>query len=608
MNDNQRREAIKKFVDEWRERGSEKSDAQSFWLELVGALGVKQPTKFIRFEHPVVVEKHMCFIDAYISETKVLIEQKSRGIDLDKPARQSDGKFLTPFQQAKRYAAELPALQLPRWIVTCNFDELRIYDLGKLSLAEILDASSALEPQRITFDQLPEEFSRLNFLVDPKDDNVYPEIKISKKAAAQIGKFRSEIKNAWTPQQLERWRDSLNRFCVRLVFCLYAEDAHIDGFANFRDYIRRAQDKRQALIDLFRVLDTPKNLRAERNSFPYVNGDLFRDAADDIPPFRQNTLRHILGENDSGSWAKIDTTIFGALFESDLNHDVQHGGGMYYTSAANIHKLIYPLFLNDLDAEFRAICRKRKDKRSELENFQSKLASLKFFDPACGSGNFLTETYLLLRRLENEVLRELRRLDAPCTVQVLINQFFGIEQNDFACAIARTAMWIAESQMLHKSEMFLTEQQEDLFPLKHSAQIVCGNALRIDWKELAPNGVDFIIGNPPFVGHQWRTPEQVADMSMISKSTASSITSARGTTKPPISCSATRLARRLSRPIRSVKARASGFCGGTCSTKACTSTSRAALSNGRKSLSTIDRIKNNRRRRPSATKRRRFIA
>ncbi len=514
--------SVSKFVDSWKERGSEKSDTQMFWISLLrDVFGVEKPDQIIRFEQPIVVEGRMCFIDARIYSTKILIEQKSRGVDLDKPIRQSDGKMLTPFRQALRYAAELSALECPRWIVTCNFDEFRIYDLKSphnLFKLNYFDEPIPLEPQIIPIEMLPREYGRLNFFVDPNDENVYPEIRITKRAVKIIGKLRSEIKRSWTPQQIEQRRDALNRFCVRLVFCLYAEDDLRFPKKAFTDYVRNAEDRRAALIDLFRAFnipeDDPKRDPALKQ-FPYVDGDLFTDA-DDIPPFPREVAHHILVKLDDegkGTWADIDTTIFGSLFESDLQRDIQHEGGMYYTSAANIHKLIYPLFLDELNAEFKLICRKRKTKRQELENFQLKLASLTFFDPACGSGNFLTETYIRLRELENEVLRELRSLGAICTVKVTINQFYGIEKNDFACAIARTAMWIAESQMLHRSEMFLTEEDE-LLPLKHSARIVCGNALRLDWKGIVPDGVDYIIGNPPFIGHQWRSKEQVADMSI----------------------------------------------------------------------------------------------
>ncbi len=522
--------AVKIFVDDWRGRGSEKSDAHLFWIALLRLLNISQPEKFIAFELPIDVDGHQCFIDAYISTTRVLIEQKSRGVDLDKPARQSDGKFLTPFEQAKRYADARAYSQRPRWIVTSNFDEIRIYDM---------DRRDDLTPVVIKFERLPHEFSRLNFLVDPDDENVNPALKISKQAGELVGLIYRSFERAPStlppitdgaqprmacppradvaPQDHD-WAGLINRLCVRLVFCLYAEDSAIFDRDQFTAYVRAASDRRAALTDLFSVLNTPidrrdPNLRAELAAFPYVNGDLFA-SADPVPEFSRETDHWLLSGAKEFNWFGISPTIFGALFESTLNPLTRRSGGMHYTSIENIHRVIDPLFLDDLHEEFKSIRRKRKNRRRELEIFQFKLARLTFFDPACGSGNFLTETYLSIRRLENEIIRELYGLGAHCRIEVSIENFYGIEVNDFAVAVARTALWIAENQMMQETEMIIHESINFL-PLTSAAHIVEGNALTIDWKKIVPRGVDYIIGNPPFVGFTYQSAAQKADLQSI---------------------------------------------------------------------------------------------
>ncbi len=501
-----RHDAVQKFINAWDGRGSERSDAQSFWLTLLRALGVEQPDDFIKFEMPIDVEGQTCFIDGLILTTRVLIEQKSRGIDLDKPAKQSDGLFLTPFDQAKRYADALPYSRRPRWIVTCNFVELRIYDM---------DRRDDLTPVVIKVERLAQEFARLNFLVDPNDENVYPEIKISKQAGEIVGSLYKAF-GAFDPV-------ALNKLCVRLVFCLYAEDSFIFEPAQFTSYVKNSPDRRVALVELFDVLNTPvdrrnPNLRAELAQFPYVNGDLFAEPSD--IPVIDNVISHYLlidaGDDNQFNWRGISPTIFGALFESTLNPVTRRTGGMHYTAPHNIHKLIDPLFLDDLHDEFQSIKRKKKNRRRELEAFQLKIAGLKFFDPACGSGNFLTETFLSLRRLENDVIRELHALGVDCQIEVSIENFYGVEINDFAVAVARTALWIAENQMMQETEMII-HRRINFLPLKSAANIQVGNALRLDWHEILPRGVDYIIGNPPFVGMQYRSASQTADVLAVCK-------------------------------------------------------------------------------------------
>ena len=536
MNDKQRLNAIKQFVADWNGRGKEKSDVHLFWLDLLTALGMKNPTQAVEFEKSIEIEEHACFIDVFMPSTKVLIEQKSRGIDLEKPARQSGDKFLTPFEQAKRYADALPRSQQPRWIVTCNFDEFRVYDIDRLPM---FVTERPVEPQIIKFKHLVQEYRRLMFLIDPNDENI-AEIGLNKDAVEIIAVIRRAFaKKMLAPRRFKddedpvllltpEQRDILNKFCIRLVFCLYAEDAALFKPNQFVDYLSNAADYSRALADLFKVLDTPKKQRprelpAVLRAFEYVNGGLFADDSLELPPFDKTVsegitlnARTVPDKRDQKfNWFAINPTIFGALFESDLNRAVRRKGGMHYTSVENIHRVIKPLFLDALHDEFDEIRRKRnQDRRRALLKFQDKLASLTFLDPACGSGNFLTETYIQLRTLENDVLRELlnfKTVETVCTIKVTIDQFFGIEINDFACAIAQTAMWISESKMYYDTDVGIREKIKPL-PLKHSARIVCGNALRLDWKKIVPDGVDFIIGNPPFVGYSFQSKEQKNDL------------------------------------------------------------------------------------------------
>ena len=316
---------------------------------------------------------------------------------------------------------------------------------------------------------------------------------------------------------------------MRLVFCLYAEDAHLFGKRTaFHDYLAQyeAKDLRRALIDLFEVLDTPieqrdRYLDDTLKAFPYVNGGLFsNDKRLEIPQFTEELKQMILAKaSDDFDWSEISPTIFGAVFESTLNPETRRSGGMHYTSIENIHKVIDPLFLDNLKAEFEEIkgISQEKQQRQRLDAFQDKLASLTFFDPACGSGNFLTESYVSLRRLENQVIALRNKGQAVIgdfanPVKVDIHQFYGIEINDFAVSVATTALWIAEQQMLQETEKIASFQIKSL-PLKAYHNIKEGNALRIDWSEvIAPEKLNYIMGNPPFVGARQMNEDQKQDM------------------------------------------------------------------------------------------------
>ena len=547
MNQVEQQKAAKEFSAFWKDKGDEKQESQRFWIDLLGnVFGVTSPAKYIEFEKRVQLT-HTSYIDAYIVDTKVLIEQKGIKIDLHKAYEQSDGTVLTPFEQAKRYADELPNSIRPRWIVVCNFAEFLVYDLE----------NPQSQPEQIFLKDLPKEFYRLQFLVDQKNENIRREEEIS----IEAGKLVDKLYKALLPQyknQDEISLRSLNILCVRIVFCLYAEDAGLfETRTAFEDYIRgfNLPNVRKGLIELFKALDTNTADRDEYDEtlkpFPYVNGGLFKDENIEIPNFTQEIVDVIVNDCAVFDWAEISPTIFGAVFESTLNPETRRKGGMHYTSIQNIHKVIDPLFLDDLNAEFDAICKtaSAKVRDENLLVFQKKLGSLKFLDPACGSGNFLTETYLSLRRLENKVISVLNKgetvLGFDEFIKVHINQFYGIEINDFAVTVAKTALWIAESQMIAETEAILS-QNIDFLPLTTNAFIVEGNALRMDWSTLKPleenpmpkdglfsgfttetdgtkHEYDYIMGNPPFVGYAYQSKEQKEDLHQISKDIANNI-------------------------------------------------------------------------------------
>lgn len=520
MKDNEMRIAAKEFAAYWKDKGYEKGESQPFWIELLGkVLGVENPTHFITFEEQVKLD-HTSFIDGHIAATHVLIEQKGKGKDLRKAIKQSDGSLLTPFQQAKRYAAELPYSQRPRWIVTCNFEEFLVYDMEKPNG----------EPEQILLKDLEKEYFRLQFLTDTGDENIKREMEVSIQAGNLVGILYDEILKQYIDKTNPRSLQSLNMLCVRLVFCLYAEDAGIFGGHNkFHNYIKSfsAKDMRKALIELFKILDTKPEDRDPYEeemlaSFPYVNGGLFADENIEIPQMN-DTIRDLLlrKASEDFDWSAISPTIFGAVFESTLNPETRRSGGMHYTSIENIHKVIDPLFLDELREELAEIkdIKVAKTKENKLKQYRKKLGSLTFFDPACGSGNFLTETYISLRRLENEALEAASdgqiSFDMGNIIEVSIGQFYGIEINDFAVTVAKTALWIAESQMMKETENII-HINLDFLPLKSYANIVEGNALRIDWESVVPKDkLNYIMGNPPFVGYSLQSPEQKQDIISI---------------------------------------------------------------------------------------------
>ncbi|MBR4752577.1 MAG: class I SAM-dependent DNA methyltransferase [Thermoguttaceae bacterium] len=521
LSDAKQRLAAKEFVKYWRDRGDdEKGECSSFWLSLLrDVFGVDHPERFAIFEERVKVESTN-FIDVHIPSTRVVIEQKKRSVDLLKKYKRSDGQSLTPFGQAKRYSDDLPYSQRARWIVACNFQKFLVYDMER----------PKSEPEEILLENLADEFYRLRFLVESTDQTIAKETEISIQAGDLVGVLYDALYRQYRDPENPDSARSLNMLCVRIVFCLYAEDAGLFGSRlQFHDYIKSFPVPlvRQGLIDLFQVLDQKPEERdpyiSERlAAFPYVNGGLFSDEHIEIPQFTPEIVDLLLNKASKGfDWSQISPTIFGAVFESTLNPETRRKGGMHYTSIENIHKTIDPLFLDDLREELDTIkeVKQTKDRNDKLVAFQKKLGGLTFFDPACGSGNFLTETYISLRKLENEALRIMypekilfSADDKEHIVNVSIDQFYGIEINDFAVTVARTALWIAESQAMKATEDIL-QIDLDFLPLKGYANIVEGNALRIDWENVFPKeSADYIMGNPPFIGYSLQSDDQKKDV------------------------------------------------------------------------------------------------
>ncbi len=512
-------ENILQFVQRWQGKGDEKSDTHTFWLELLhDVLDVEKPGELIDFEKRVELS-HVSYIDAYIPSTKIIIEQKSLGVDLTLPAKQSDGSAMTPYEQAKRYKDWLPSSEQGRFIITCDFQTFRIHDLEY----------PRDEPEIIALSDLPEEVERLRFLVSisAKTPREIREQLLSENAGKMIRKFYNAVKPRYTNPDNPRSKRSLNILCTRLVFLLYAEDSGIFAKSAFHDYMAaRYSTARDSLIKLFDVLnvkpeDRDPYLDDDLSAFPYVNGGLFEEKDIEIPRLDvpdDEPLRIMLEELSGGfNWASINPTIFGAIFESTLNDVTRDEGGMHYTSIENIHKVIYPLFMDGLNTKFSDIM-KGSDINRKLSAFQGELASLTFLDPACGSGNFLTESYMSLRKLENKIIAALSKgqknfaegLLTP--IKVSISQFYGIEINDFAVSVARTALWIAEHQMRLET-MKVVEIKDDYLPLRTKGNITEANAILTDWASVIPRDkLDYIMGNPPFTGHQWRTEKQNDDM------------------------------------------------------------------------------------------------
>ena len=358
--DKQMAAAAADFAKRWEGKGYERGQSQLFWADLLTTVyGVENLPEFLRYEEQVAsMVDSTNFIDVHIPSTKVLIEQKSINIDLRKPIKRGDG-YITPFLQAKLYIVNMPQSEHPKWVVTCNFKSFLVYDMNQPNS----------EPEEILLKDLGTEYYRLKFLVDEKSEHISKEMEVSMKAGVIVGQIYEALLKQYddnSPEAL-RW---LNILCVRIVFCLYAEDAGVFSRDQFHDYLvsYETKDLRNALIRLFEVLNTPIEKRSrylmdDLKAFPYTNGGLFEEQIE-IPQFTDE-LREVLLHNASldFDWSKISPTIFGAVFESTLNPETRRSGGMHYTSIENIHKVIDPLFLNDLRKEYDTILEEKVEKQ-----------------------------------------------------------------------------------------------------------------------------------------------------------------------------------------------------------------------------------------------------
>lgn len=450
VTDAQRRRAAEEFAETWRGRGYEKGDTATFWNELLRTVvGMQDIVTAVRYEERT---ERRGFIDVTITDAKTVIEQESLGVDLDKPETRQD-RPVTPFEQAFGYANSLPNSQRPDYIIVCNFGEFRIHNLD-----EPRPEQNYLS---FTLKELPDQFHLLDFLIDPQRERRAREEKASMDAGRLIGTLYQALRGQYIDPDSDSSQHSLNVLCVRLVFCLFAADAGLFGKDSLYRYLRglRPSQIRTGLRELFDVLDTPvperdPYLSDELRDFPYVNGGLLNrelTGTIEIPNFTDDIYNLLVEEvSRDTNWADISPTIFGGVFKSTLNPETRAAGGMHYTSPENIHKVIDPLFLDGLNAELEAILTEEGvgpvKRRNNLTRFHDKIAGLTFFDPACGSGNFLTETYICLRRIENKILSELANnqtalaFDDITPLKVSLDQFHGLEINDFAVSIASTEL------------------------------------------------------------------------------------------------------------------------------------------------------------------------
>lgn len=521
--------AAKEFAKRWAGKSwSEDQFAGVFWIDLLKSVYDIEcnDTSNVIFEYRTSASGK---IDLWLRNLSTMVEMKSSGVDLDKPEPRQ-GEMKTPFKQVYDYAVSFPRSEQPDYLITCNFEKFRVY-----SRKEYGDLNLESKAQEFTVEELGDKPEYLSFLIDPQNSRLYHEREISEQAGQLIGKLYDMLRKQYIDPDSEESKHSLNVLCVRLVFCLFCEDAglfnEMDAFYNFLKDVPAA-NIRINLQRLFKNLDIPKDNRDKYDEaikvFPYVNGGLFREDVE-IPNFTDEIKSFLLDElSQNVDWSKISPTIFGGIFESTLNPETRRKGGMHYTSPENIHKVIDPLFLDDLKAEFEAI---RTDeelsvikRRNKYRKFHEKLCSLVFFDPACGSGNFLTETYTCLKQLEYAVLKEYKSkqmsifdssVEGEIELRVKLDQFYGIEINDFAVSVAETALWISRLKA-NKEYMLLLDLDEKDFPLDDRANIICDNALRFDWNDLVePSRVSFIMGNPPFVGAAMMSSEQKKELSEL---------------------------------------------------------------------------------------------
>lgn len=483
-----------KFSKEWADTSNEEADAKPFLVDFFNVFGIIQK-KVASFEHRVKkLDEHDGYIDMLWKGT-LLVEMKSKGKNLDKA-----------YQQARDYLHGLKQHELPKYILICDFDIFRLYDLETDNLTEF------------HLSELVNNVQHFGFIAGYQKREFKEQDPVNIKAAELMGKLHDKLKAVGYEGH------PLEVYLVRLLFILFADDTTIFDKDIFIDFIEQitsedGSDLAARIAELFYILNTPKEKRLKNidehlNRFPYVNGKLFEES---LPPASFDTeMRNILIECCYLDWGKISPAIFGSMFQSVMNPVERRNLGAHYTSEKNILKLIKPLFLDELRAEFESV----KGNRNKLIEFHSKLSKLKFLDPACGCGNFLIITYRELRLLEIEILRELNKsgqrfLDVGEIIWLDVDMMYGIEYEEFPARIAEVAMWLIDHQM----NMIISQEFGQYFarlPLKKAANIIHGNSLRIKWEDLvSPNELSYILGNPPFYGKQLQTKEQKEDLDIV---------------------------------------------------------------------------------------------
>ena len=526
----------KEFVKRWKKRlgaipagsNNEQQDTQKFWVDLlINVLGIPSNTidSFVDFERKVRGRR----IDVFVSDHNFLCEQKSWGIDLDKPEPRNGG-METPLQQAMWYARHLPYSERPRWVMTCNFGTFRLYDLDNERPEDTV--------QEFSLEELPDSLYLLSFLTSNETSRLHKEQQLSIEAGAYVSRLYDALAKQYhhieeKDERAQEEQRSLNVLITRIIFLLYAEDADLlQSHQAFGRYCEGDPAKlRRKLVDLFETIDTPLEQRDEYMdedlaAFPYVNGGLFADSSIIVPQMTSEILEAITDASQDFDWREISGVIFGGVFEGTLNPETRHAGGMHYTSVENIERCLKPLFLDELwdelhEAEGERTAAKRKQALARLHD---KVASITIGDPACGSGNFLTEAYRQLRTIENRIIEDelseetgnagqtslVIAQDSP--VRVSLDQLYGIEINDFAVSVAKTALWITEEQMLRKTQEIYVGYDFDFLPLRSLSNLHEGNALKTDWSEVFPDDLTYLVGNPPFLAARNQTKEQKAEL------------------------------------------------------------------------------------------------
>lgn len=529
--------AAKVFVEKWDGKGKERQDDKTFWEDLLeDVFGISKSRNVIEVQRPVKFDGTTKAIDVYLKTSKVVIEQKSHNVNLDLKEEQSDDVRLTPMEQGIRYFEKMDKPDTGRYVIACNFQEFRIWD-----------SYNKNAPQRIIpLKDLPKRWKELLFLIKPYDEEpVHKDEKREKRVSNTASEYVRDLYKALLTVNTNNSKEelqSLNVFCVRVVFCLYAEDAGVFDDAQFSTFLEKStpDDLSERFTALFQWLDMDEKEREKSKNlvgktirqFPYVNGGLFKNKKEyKTPIINDNVYNHLLrawnlivkDTEEHFTWDEISPTNFGCIFESTVAKDVRDSGGMHYTTPTNIHRVIDPLFLNDLSTELEDILQMPVDTQNgrviqygKLEEYRKKLASLRFLDPACGSGNFLTEIYKSIHELEiKAIVQEFERnystqIDTTDPCMVSINQFFGIEIDHFAASVARASLWIAACQLLQETEKVL-HCSLPLLPLDKNNNILCADALTANWGNLVKRKTmspTYIISNPPFQGYSKMTRAQ----------------------------------------------------------------------------------------------------